>query len=192
MAGAPTRFRARPVIVALWVIAGCSGRSAAGPTNSQSTVRPTAATSSTVAIPVLTEADTTEILALGLRAGVLQDPSGRGIADGQTVVVADALGEARDPDVGVRFDRSRRPLSAADRAAIEAAMLPSSVTFTSPDSDVAMWQLAQPVFDGDAVVLTYQNHCGGEANMCDSGGAFQLQRQDASWRIAQVVSNWIA
>jgi hypothetical protein len=77
-------------------------------------------------------------------------------------------------------------------AAIQQAMLPGSVTFGSADADTEMWQLAQPNVRGDSVVVTYQHHCGGGANLCDSGGAIRLQRQSGTWQAVEMISNWIA
>jgi hypothetical protein len=148
---------------------------------------------SSVAGTVPTDSEIGPILGAAVRAAVEQNPGDQhGVDQGQAFVVADALGEVGDTDLGVRFDRTRQLLSDADRAAIATAMLPGSITFTSADSDTEMWQLAQPDVRGDSAVVTYQHHCGGGANMCDSGGAFRLERRDGNWQAVEMMRNWIA
>ncbi len=192
----------RSVVVVVLALSACgeadNPSTSASPSDSQpSATHPVTSivaevTSSSLAEPVLNESDIAAILGASVRAAVDNNPGGPvGVDQGERFVFADTLGEARDQNLGVRFDRNPRPLSEIDRAAIQQAMLPGSVTFASAESDSEMWQFAQPDVGDDSVVVTYQHHCGGGANMCDSGGAFRLQRLGETWQ-AEMISNWIA
>ena len=142
----------------------------------------------------LSDADLADVLAVAIPAAIAADPDGFGkVVPTTTYVIADSFGQVNGNGWGVSFSGESVPLSSDMRAAVEAALSPATAAFVPADLTKWMLLIAEPTIDENAVIVTYEQRCGGEPDaLCGSGGAFRVERIGDGWTIAKVVSQWIS
>lgn len=142
----------------------------------------------------LSDADVAEILAVVVPAAIAADPDGSGkVTASITYVIADALGKASGVGGSVTYEAGSVSLSEAARMSVEAALSPANADFVAADLTKWMLLIAAPTLENDALVLTYEQRCGGAPDaLCGSGGAFRLARVGGVWRITRQLSGWIS
>jgi len=186
------------LIAALSCLAGCASDATTRPAPSiaaeTSTVVPPTVTGS---LAELSDSDLAEILAVVVPVAIAANPGGSGEVrvSTATYVIADSLGQASGNDgfQSVTFEGGSIPLSTATRMAIEATLSPAHAEFVAADLTQWMLLLAEPSVEDNAVVVTYEQRCGGEPDaLCGSGGAFRVERVDGSWRVVIQLSGWIS
>jgi hypothetical protein len=141
----------------------------------------------------LTDDELATLLAVVVPVAIEATTEGPGEIRERDYPIGDALGSVVGDDYEVRFDGDEMPLSPTVRAAISAAMAPGTAVFLPPDPTEGMLLIAAPTVEGDSVIVTYEQRCGGDPDaLCGSGGAFRMARTADGWQIAEVLSGWIS
>jgi hypothetical protein len=160
-------------------------------TTAEGTGPSTKPASSLLGQPSLADSELSEILAVAVPTAIAANPDGHGKVVATQYSIADSLGSVTGDSV--TFAGNEPPLSQGVREAIAAGVSPGSAVFVPADPTKAMLLIATPVVEGDSVVVTYQQPCGGEPGaLCGSGGAFRMERGADGWRLAEVLSGWIS
>ena len=139
----------------------------------------------------LTDQELAEILAVAVPAAIKANPDGAPTIVASDYIIADSLGSVSGESV--TFSGSETPLSRGVRSAISAAVSPGSAVFVPADLTKGMLLIGTPAVEGESVVVTYEQRCGGAPGaLCGSGGTFRMMKIADRWQVAEVVSAWIS
>lgn len=155
----------------------------------------TSVKSSLVGQTSLTDVELSELLAVAVPAAIAANPDGRGKIVATDYPIADSLGSVSGDSSfqSVTFDGNETPLPQGARTAISAAVAPGSAVFVPADLAKGMLLIGTPSVEGDSVIFTYEQRCGGDPEaLCGSGGAFRMERGSDGWKVSEVLSGWIS
>lgn len=185
--GAVARFGAAS---ALLLLVACA---AEGESTRPSDPAPTDTSSPIESVPL----GTPEVLA-AVAAHVVLDRT-------DPVSVRDTLGMGDEQDAHIDLEhRDARPLTAGERAAVEAALSPAQVEWIdrahadelerrqldSPPPQFTVLTLTVPRTSVDTVTVTASVWCGG---LCGTGSTFVLSREDGAWIVTGTIGDsWVA